>query len=406
MENLKISENTEVRLMSVNDLLTAQRLGDIATPDIQRPAGVWTEEQEELLADTLLRGWSIGTISLVEVGGVSLIDDGLQRLTALVHTTERREAILGALETAVEQARAAAAGKSADSEEAQALANYTAEMERVAAELDALYTAKVTVTVTKSDDLTDAATLFVRLNNGSPLSKIQRGTAGLDSAVLAWARGWADLLPAKVGGKISRDEAALVLAACAADPAKMTTNGPSAIKALAKLTVDEVGKLPQVERYRNAAAEYVAAMEKAGNAHMLTAQYLIPYVLGSGDAEHTLTREDWALYIAKAGVINVQRVRTMTPAKGKNRSTYTTRRASDKDDDRLTWGAIDGDKSNAPKATVARYSAVRLGDLYRRIKGELCPGDWGYKTAAKSAAKADPAKAVADTVKALEGLKK
>lgn len=402
MENIiKISKNTTIENKTVDELLTAQRIGEIATPDIQRPAGVWTEEQEELLADTLLRGWSVGVISLVEVGDVLLIVDGLQRLTALSHNVERREALVATLEAAVEQARAAAEGKADDSNEVQTLRAYEEELAAALDELDSLYDCLVCVSVTASNDLTDAAMLFVRLNNGTPLSKIQRGTAGLDGKVLEWARGWADLLPAKVGGKINRDEAALVMASCAADPAKMTTNGPSAIKSLAKLTAADLDRLPAVDRYRKAAEEYIAAMETAGNVHMLTAQYMIPYILGSGDAEHTLTRTDWAELLAKSGIIGAKRVRTMTPAKGKARSQDTTRRASDKDDNRLTWEAIDGNKSNAPKATIARYSAVALGDLYGRIKGVPCPGDWGYKTAAKQAAKADPAAAVADTVKAL-----
>ena len=37
---IRISENTEIMTMTVSELLTAQAVGDIATPDIQRPAGV------------------------------------------------------------------------------------------------------------------------------------------------------------------------------------------------------------------------------------------------------------------------------------------------------------------------------------------------------------------------------
>lgn len=408
-DDIRISKSTIITTLTVGDLLTRQDVGEFATPDIQRPAGVWSAEQEELLADTLLRGWSIGTITLVEVGKLLLIVDGLQRITALRHCRTNREAAVAAMETAAEQARAAADGKPAESVEAQTLASYTAQLERERQELERLTASAVTLTITKAEDVRDAAELFVRLNNGCPLSKIQRGTAGLDPKVLEWARGWAELLPEKVGGKISRDECALVMAACAASKGKMSTNGTAAIKSLAGLTAEQVEKLPQVEDHRYAAAEYIAAMETAGNAHMLSGQYLVPYILGSGDADHTLTREDWALYIAKAGKVNAERVRTMTPAKGKGNSTYTTRRKDSKDDDRLTWGAIDGDKSNAPRATVARYSAIQLGDFYRRITGEPCPGDYGYKTAArkrgKSPADLDPA-AIAESIAALEAAQK
>ena len=45
MNALKITESTEIKTMTVSELLTAQDIGDIATPDIQRPAGVWSAEQ-------------------------------------------------------------------------------------------------------------------------------------------------------------------------------------------------------------------------------------------------------------------------------------------------------------------------------------------------------------------------
>ena len=66
-KTIKISENTEIKTMTVSELLTAQDVGDIATPDIQRPAGVWSVEQCAKLEDTISRGWGIGTISIVEV---------------------------------------------------------------------------------------------------------------------------------------------------------------------------------------------------------------------------------------------------------------------------------------------------------------------------------------------------
>lgn len=402
MNEIRISENTIIKTMSINELLAAQDVGTIATPDIQRPAGVWNAEQMELLTDTILKGWSIGAISLVNVSKddkeLLLVVDGLQRLTAMRHERERLESMACAIETALEQA------KVADPKDDEMIAGYAEALEKAEADADKFSDSPVFVTVTSTEDLTNAATLFVRLNNGTPLSKIQRGTAGIDSVVLNWARGWADLLPEKVGGKISRDEAALVFAACVSNKGKMATNGPSAIKALAKLTAEQVERLPKVEDYRKAADEYIFAMTKQGDSHMLTAQYMIPYIIGSADAEHTLTAVDWAKYLADKTRIKAERVRHSTPNKGKANANYTTRRVDAKDDDRLTFGAIDEDKSNAPKATVARYTAIKLGDLYKRINGELCPGDRGYKTAERNAVKTEQEKAekVAETVAALE----
>lgn len=394
MNAIKITENTEIKTMTVSELLTAQDVGDIATPDIQRPAGVWSAEQCAKLEDTISRGWGIGTISIVEIvkdgKTLRLLVDGLQRLTAL---RTQRDAAQAALE---------AAGLAAEAAEA----TETAADDLVAAQrrLDTLTSYPVAVSVTTTDDPTTAAELFVRLNNGTPLSKIQRGTAGLKPAVLAWARTFAELLPDPMPGKIGRDEAALIFAACAANRKRMTTNGPACIKYLATLT--DPAELPTADSIAPAAAAYIDAMTKAGNIHMLSAQYLIPYVLGSAAADHMLTADDWMAYIVELGRIKGERVRTMTPAKGKNETQETTRRKDKDDDTRLLWAQVDEDKSNAARATVARYSAVALGDLYCRIKAMPAPGDWGYKAAAKAGKVAPAPATVAETAAAIEEMMK
>lgn len=270
--------------------------------------------------------------------------------------------------------------------------------------LDTLCEYPVAVSVTTTDDPTTAAELFVRLNNGTPLSKIQRGTAGLKPAILAWARTFADLLPDPMPGKIGRDEAAFIFAACAANKKRMTTNGPACIKYLATLT--DPAELPTADSIALAAAAYIEAMTKAGNTHMLSAQYLIPYVLGSAAADHMLTADDWTQYIVELGRIKGERVRTMTPAKGKNETQETTRRKDKDDDTRLLWAQVDEDKSNAARATVARYSAVALGDLYCRIQNQPAPGDWGYKAAAKAGRVAPAPATVAETAAAIEEMMK
>ena len=391
---IKITESTEIKTITVSELLTAQDIGDIATPDIQRPAGVWNAEQCAKLEDTISRGWGIGTISLVEIvkdgKTLRLLVDGLQRMTAL---RTQRDAAQAALEAAVLAAEAAEAGETAADDLAAAQRR-----------LDTLTSYPVAVSVTTTDDPTTAAELFVRLNNGTPLSKIQRGTAGLKPAVLAWARTFAELLPDPMPGKIGRDEAALIFAACAANRKRMTTNGPACIKYLA--TLNDPAELPTADSIALAAAAYVEAMTKAGNTHMLSAQYMIPYVLGSAAADHTLTADDWTAYIVELGRIKGERVRTMTPAKGKNETQETTRRKDKDDDTRLLWAQVDEDKSNAARATVARYSAVALGDLYCRIQNQPAPGDWGYKAAAKAGRVAPAPATVAETAGAIEEMMK
>lgn len=390
MNAIKITESTEIKTMTVADLLTAQDVGDIATPDIQRPAGVWSAEQCAKLEDTISRGWGIGTISIVEIiregKTLRLLVDGLQRITAL---RTQRDAAQAALDAA------AVAADAPDAPE-------TAADDLVAAQrrLDALESYPVAVSTTTTDDPTTAAELFVRLNNGTPLSKIQRGTAGLKSDVLAWARTYADLLPDPMPGKIGRDEAAFIFAACAVNRKRMTTNGPACIKFLAALP--DADGLPDAESIAPAAAAYVAAMTKAGNTHMLSAQYMVPYVLGSAAADHTLTAADWSRYIVELGRIKGERVRTMTPAKGKDDHQETTYRKDKDNDNRLLWAQVDDDKSNAARATVARYSAVALGDLYARIQDVPAVGDYGYKAAVKAGRVPAAPATVAETAAAIE----
>ena len=394
MNAIKITESTEIKTMTVSELLTAQDIGDIATPDIQRPAGVWNAEQCAKLEDTISRGWGIGTISLVEIvkdgKTLRLLVDGLQRMTAL---RTQRDAAQAALDAASLAAEAAEAPETAGDDLAAAQRRF-----------DTLTSYPVAVSVTTTDDPTTAAELFVRLNNGTPLSKIQRGTAGLKPAILAWARTFAELLPEHMTGKIGRDEAALIFAACAANKKRMTTNGPACIKYLATLT--DPAELPTADSIALAASAYVEAMTKAANTHMLSAQYLIPYVLGSAAADHTLTVDDWTAYVVELGRIKGERVRTMTPAKGKNETQETTRRKDKDDDTRLLWAQVDEDKSNAARATVARYSAVALGDLYCRIQGVPAMGDWGYKAAAKAGKVAPAPATVAETAAAIEEMMK
>lgn len=407
MNEIRITESTEIKTMTVSELLTAQDVGDIATPDIQRPAGVWSAEQCAKLEDTISRGWGIGTISIVEIiregKTLRLLVDGLQRMTALRTQRDAAQAALDAAALAAAAAVDAAVGKTP--EEAKTITDAAADdLAAAQRRLDVLESYPVAVSTTTTDDPTTAAELFVRLNNGTPLSKIQRGTAGLKPDVLAWARTYADLLPDPMPGKIGRDEAALIFAACAVNRKRMTTNGPACIKYLATLT--DVDGLPAADSIAPAAAAYIEAMTKAANTHMLSAQYMVPYVLGSAAADHTLTVADWSRYIVELGRIKGERVRTMTPAKGKNETQETTRRKDKDDDNRLLWAQVDDDKSNAARATVARYSAVALGDLYSRIQDVPAVGDYGYKAAVKAGRVPAAPATVAETAAAIEEMMK
>ena len=364
---IKISNNTVIKTMTVEELLTAQAVGDIALPAYQRPQ-VWKEEQERLLEDTILKGWPYGviTIAKVEQDGkrISLLIDGYQRTTALMRISERLAAQaqlladqLAAAEDAVNDAYAA---MNADAiKTAEENRNKAKESADHAAAKEAAFSA-ADVTLCEFDtDVAGAAALFVRLNNGTSLSGIQRGCADIDSATLARARGYADILPDTVAGKKSRDEVALMLAAAAVKTcgkpynAKMSTAGAAAVKTLASA---DLATLPEAKEYADAAAGYIKAVEGAARqSEYFTASRLVPYIIGS--KVYGVTAEKWAEYFVNKAAADRRKVRTDSPAKGKDNTVKTCGKR-----DSRPFAEVDSDRSNSPKATVARFSALR--DLF------------------------------------------
>ena len=353
--------------IKIKDYLDSVNLGTIALPAYQRPQ-VWKEEQERLLEDTILKGWPYGviTVAKVEQDGkrISLLIDGYQRTTALMRISERLTAQsqllteqLAAAEDAVNDAYAAMnAGAIKTAEENRNKAKESAD--RAAAKETAFSAADVTLCEFESD-VAGAAALFVRLNNGTSLSGIQRGCADIDSATLARARGYADILPDTVAGKKSRDEVALMLAAAAVKTcgkpynAKMSTAGAAAVKTLAGA---DLATLPEAKEYADAAAGYIKAVEGAARqSEYFTASRLVPYSIGS--KVYGVTAEKWAEYFANKAAADRRKVRTDSPAKGKDNTIKTCGKR-----DSRPFAEVDSDRSNSPKATVARFSALR--DLF------------------------------------------
>ena len=70
-----------------------------------------------------------------------------------------------------------------------------------------------------------------------------------------------------------------------------------------------------------------------------------------------VTAEKWAEYFANKAAADRRKVRTDSPAKGKDNTMKTCGKR-----DSRPFAEVDSDRSNSPKATVARFSALR--DLF------------------------------------------
>lgn len=324
---IEISENTALYSAKVEELVKMVDFGDIALPMVQRPV-VWTDDQVRKLEDTITRGWAYGSLSLAKVEGSEtlLLVDGLQRFTAIKRIyDERWEAFDGAT-----------IGEGVTEEQ-------VAELELAA---NRFGEQNVLLTITDGT-LTDSAELFLRLNNGTPLSKIQRSTGGMSPRVLEWARSFESGLADGVSGKLSADEAALVFAACAQNPRAASTNGEWAVKTLTAITDGE--ELVEPAAFIAAADNYLCAAKINGGSGLRTAMRAIPCIVGSALLENPLTVEEWLTYFAKMGEINNETARVYGAEVGKNK----TRKSRV-----VKLSTVFESRSNGNKATCERLTAV------------------------------------------------
>lgn len=336
-----------MELVTVADLLDL----NVAIPDYQR-GYQWTTKQEELLADSLQRGIPLPPVIVARIprpdgGEALLLIDGLQRTTALRNITEA----CGTTEEG--------AAKMAEIDECRAWVLY----------IDCA-------------DADEAATLFVRYNNGSPLSGVQRQKAALPAAKLAIVAPYTAALKrfgfAKLG-KVTPDTAAVMLAAAAvamvdeSSKDKASTSGASASKLVASAaTVPALERMPGF----TAAIEAVASLEdRAVRALWATPARLVPLCMAAEKARATVHEIAHVL-------------ETFNPEDGRLATIVHKGKPAE-----VSVSEAFSDRSNAAKATAARRD-VLLAALTGKLFSKGGKSKAGKTVAAEQAAQAATAAAI------------
>lgn len=338
---------SEMELVTVADLLDL----DIAVPGYQR-GYEWTKKQEDLLADSLQRGIPLPPVIVARIHrpdgtAVLLLTDGLQRTTALRNITE-------------------ACGTS----------------EEGAALMEKIYECRAWVLYIDCADADEAATLFVRYNNGSPLSGVQRQKAKLPAAKLAIVAPYTEALKrfsfSKLG-KVTPDVAAVMLAGAAVAMTdesakdKASTSGASASKLVANAaTVPALERMPGF----SAAIEAVANIEdRAARALWATPARLVPLCMAAEKARATVYEVAHML-------------ETFNPESGKLATVVHKGKPYES-----SVSEAFSDRSNAAKATAARRD-VLLAALTGKLFSKGGKGKAAKTTAAEQAAQAATAAAI------------
>lgn len=233
--------NCEMIKTTIGAYLDDVAEGVISLPNYQR-SFVWEDKQVLFLADSVRRGIPLPPVIVAKVGDLSLLTDGYQRTTALRRIAEGLEE--------------------------EHLDEFSSSV---------LYVLEVTC-----DTAEEAATLFVRYNNGKPLAGIERSKATLSEATLVrlepYTKGFADIFGNAKLGKVTADVAAIMLAGALVSD-KPATSGVSAGKALAA----SGDKIPDWETIE----PIVKAVKEAGYAHKEGLAYwqsparLVPVVLSA-----------------------------------------------------------------------------------------------------------------------------
>lgn len=276
--------------------------GVISLPNYQR-SFVWEDNQILLLADSVRRGIPLPPVIVAKVGDLSLLTDGYQRTTALKqiaegiedeHTDEFNNAVFFVLEVTCDSAE-------------------------------------------------EAATLFVRYNNGKPLAGIEKSKATLSEATLArlepYTQGFKALFGNAKMGKVTPDVAAIMLAGALVSD-KPATSGVSAGKALAS-NGDKIPAWETVEPLVKAVKEAGYA-HKEGLAWWQSPARLVPIVLSA--IRKKATAEDVKTMIGGFNAAKGGSVRCVFKH-GKKSATETK-----------AIREILADTSNAYKATACRVS--------------------------------------------------
>lgn len=371
MKTLGINEKVRMEVITIEELLDNIATGKICLPEYQRPV-VWSDDQCKLLADTVKHGYPYGVLSLAEITSENgetkcLLIDGHQRRTALEKNVKWYDEKIDSLLLASDEA--ARAGKAQEE-----LDKITSEIEKAEADKMEFLSSEVVLEVAKLS-IPEAATMFVRLNNGKALSGIQKGTAKIDSKTLAKAREYIRLLPMEIAGKKAKDEVALMLAAGMVNVGNrgyncknMATSGATAVRVL---ELADAVKLANAGGMVESCKAFTDAVENAGRqSEWFTASRLVPAMV-AGYIYH-ITRAEWDNLFTNYGKVLAYKCRIDSPAKiTKNKGVECVTVNTCKTKDGETFDSIWKNVANGPAATLARFSSLR--DVFRptpdRIKG-------------------------------------
>lgn len=212
--------NSEFTRMTIGEVLDNLDTGAWAYPIFQR-GFVWKQSQIDLLGDSILvSGIPLPAIIVAKVAQgdeeLNLVIDGLQRTTAIRKVIEGIDV------------------------------NNPYEADS----LDFLLGAPIDVQIINCEnDVSKAAELFKRYNNGVALSGIQRNKANLPADILGALSPYLDGFKKVYGsdtkiGKATSDTVAMFLAACLTDPQKAATSSATASKILLSCDAKEIAPYP------------------------------------------------------------------------------------------------------------------------------------------------------------------
>lgn len=151
----KINGLPEAKVYAVQEIIKAFAGDKIVIPGFQR-ADVWDEARKKSLEFSIVNGYPVPPIMLVKNGDKLHLDDGQQRLRALIWAKERYDSILDEIDTVIQD------GKPTEN----ALASIQATRDKVREKLEALLHANITALIwpEMSDDAEKYA--YAALNNG------------------------------------------------------------------------------------------------------------------------------------------------------------------------------------------------------------------------------------------------
>ena len=371
MKNFEINAKNTMEVITIEELLDNVATGKICLPEYQRPA-VWNDEQIKLLGETVKAGFPYGVLTLAEItnedGEVRrLLIDGHQRRTALEKLAKMYDDKIDALLTASDQ-------MARDGKPAEEIAKVDELVKKAMEEKNSFLASEVVLEVAKLS-IPEAATMFVRLNNGKALSGIQKGTAKIDSKTLAKAREYIHLLPMEISGKKAKDEVALMLAAGMVNVGNrgyncknMATSGATAVRVLELADAVKLANAGDMVEFCKA---FTDAVENAGRqSEWFTASRLVPAMV-AGYIYH-ITRPEWDSLFTNYGKVLAYKCRIDSPAKiTKNKGVECVTVNTCKTKDGETFDSIWKNVANGPAATLARFSSLR--DVFRptpdRVKG-------------------------------------